>query len=59
MGDARLLLRWEGERGLIRFQERSREDAKLYENNATLASFPSNVHPHTGRHLRPPMNVNR
>jgi hypothetical protein len=40
MGGARLLLRWEGERGLIRFQERS-EDARLYENNATLASFPS------------------
>jgi hypothetical protein len=36
MDGARVLLRWEVERGLIRFQERS-DDAKLYEINASFS----------------------
>jgi hypothetical protein len=46
MDGARVLLRWEVERGLIRFQERS-EDAKLvYANNARLAQ---SMHTHRAR----------
>jgi hypothetical protein len=37
MGDARLLLWWRAERGLIRFQERSgREDVKLVVKTALV-----------------------